>query len=287
MTAASLYIFYDLVDYFNYEVVTTVKTEYDQPTEFPTVSFCSELSHLYDKFNIQIRSSVFSSDTGVSDDPDNHYESFISPYYGKCFRFNSGKNMTNHSIPIKNSTSGGEFDFYQLVIYAPYGLLVWIQNKSSIPKIHRKKIHLSPGLLNYIEVERTFESKLEEPYNNCLKDVSYFKKNKTLIDYFLNRSLSYSQENCLDLCFNLFYIQENPCECKESELGNVFEECWLIKEKASYSNCTWKYRTNFTKNDLVEKCSDYCPLECDSMTFSYSISTYNRSNSDYYFSTEI
>jgi hypothetical protein len=286
MTAASLYIFYDLVDYFNYEVVTTVKTEYDQPTEFPTVSFCTKKAHLYDSMNSLEFSSEFSSDSSVFKDPENHYESFISPYYGKCFRFNSGKNMTNHSIPIKNSTSGGEFDFYRLNIYAPYGLLVWIQNKSSIPKIHRKKIHLSPGLLNYIEVERTFESKLEEPYNNCLKDVSKFKKNKTLIDYFLNRSLSYSLEKCLDFCFDLFYIQENPCECKESELGNVFEECWLIKEKASYSSCTWKYRTNFTKNDLVEKCSDYCPLECDSMSFSYSIS-YNRSDDSFYQVTEI
>jgi len=100
MALAAFYIFNDLADYFNYEVVTTVKTEYDQPTEFPTVSFCSKRTHLYDIYNyIQKRSSVFSSDAGVSDDPDNHYESFISPYCGKCFRFNSGKNMTNHSIP--------------------------------------------------------------------------------------------------------------------------------------------------------------------------------------------
>jgi len=287
MALAAFYIVNDLADYFNYDVVTTVKTEYDQPTEFPTVSFCSKQTDLYDKFNIQKRWSVFSSDAGVSDDPDNHYESFISPYYGKCFRFNSGKNMTNHSIPIKNSTSGGEFDFYQLAIYAPDGLVVWIHNKSFLPTINRNKIHLSAGLVNFIEVERTFESKLEEPYNNCLKDVSKFKKNKTLIDYFLNRSLSYSQEKCLDFCFDLFYIQENPCECKESELGNVFEQCWVIKERASYSSCTWKYRTNFTKNDLVEKCSDYCPLECDSMTFSYSISTYNRSYNRKSLSTEI
>ena len=37
---AIIYIYSDLVDYLNYDVVTTVKTEYDPPTEFPTVSFC-------------------------------------------------------------------------------------------------------------------------------------------------------------------------------------------------------------------------------------------------------
>ena len=110
MALAAYYIVNDLADYFNYEVVTTVKTEYDQPTEFPTVSFCSKQTHLYDSMNsLEFSSdadSVFSSDAGVTDDPENHYESFISPLYGKCFRFNSGKNMTNHSIPIKNSGGG-------------------------------------------------------------------------------------------------------------------------------------------------------------------------------------
>jgi hypothetical protein len=30
MTAAAYYVFNDLADYYNYEVVTTIKTEYDQ-----------------------------------------------------------------------------------------------------------------------------------------------------------------------------------------------------------------------------------------------------------------
>ena len=42
VAAASYYIFNDVADYYSFEVVTTVKTEYDQPTEFPTISFCSK-----------------------------------------------------------------------------------------------------------------------------------------------------------------------------------------------------------------------------------------------------
>jgi len=30
-------------------------------------------------------------------------------------------------------------------------------------------VFLSAGLLNRVEVERQFESKLEEPYNDCLQ----------------------------------------------------------------------------------------------------------------------
>ncbi len=67
--------------------------------------------------NLILNKTELNSDEGVRSDPDNHLDQFISILYDKCFRFNSGKNMTNHSIPIKNSTSGGEFDFYRLNIF--------------------------------------------------------------------------------------------------------------------------------------------------------------------------
>jgi gas vesicle protein len=193
--------------------------------------------------------------------------------------------MTNHTIPIKNSTFGGEYDAYYLSIYAPLGIKVWVHNKSTLPKIERDMIFASSGFFTHIAVERTFESKLEEPYSRCLKDVSKFEKNKKLIDYFLNRNLLYSQTACLDLCVDLFYINENPCGCKQAELGAVFEKCFKIAENNSFVGCTWLYRSNFTKNQLVGKCSEYCPLECDSMSLSYSISTFKdlerKHKSDY------
>jgi len=266
----------DLVEFYNYEVVTTVKTEYDQPTEFPAISFCSYQQNIYDTYfplikNLNVNTVDYDSDKGVKKDPGNHHESYISPYYGRCFRFNSGKNITNHSIPIKYSYSGGYFDVYYLSIYAPNGLIIWIHNKSSLTLMRRDMIYISSNITTFIEFERTFESKLEEPYNYCLKDVFKFKKNKTLIYYFLDRNLSYSQQNCLGLCFEFFYIKENPCECKQPELGKVFENCWLVEEKFDFSSCTWNYMSEFQKDDLIEKFSDYCLLECDLITFSYSI----------------
>ena len=264
---AFYYIVNDLVDYFNYEVVTTVKTEYDQPTEFPTISFCSLGSK-----SIHINNeSIFDSDRTVSENPNNHFESFHSLKYGRCLRFNSGINMTNDSIPIKYSNSGGLYDAFTLTLFDPDGLAVWIHNKSASPSIERSIIEVRSNSSYYIEVERTFESKLEEPYNNCLKDVSTFKKNKTLVEIFLKKKETYSQEKCLDLCFDLFYINENQCKCIEAELGNVLTQCWSIEENSSYSGCTWLYRTKFQSRSLVEKCSEYCPLECDHMSFFLSI----------------
>ena len=33
-------------------------------------------------------------------------------------------------------------------------------------------------------------------------------------------------------------------------------------------NCVGKYLSDFRKNDQFEKCSQYCPLECDEVTYS-------------------
>ena len=36
-----------------------------------------------------------------------HFEAYNDTSFGKCFRFNSGKNMTNQIIPFKYSQSPG------------------------------------------------------------------------------------------------------------------------------------------------------------------------------------
>jgi len=98
---ACYYIFKDIHDYFSYEIVTLVQTEYDQPTEFPTVSFCS----VQPNFSSFSSSYLYFSQRTL--EKENHLESFMTASYGRCFRFNSGKNMNNSYIAIKNSSSGG------------------------------------------------------------------------------------------------------------------------------------------------------------------------------------
>ncbi len=46
--------------------------------------------------NLILNKTELNSDEGVRSDSDNHLDQFISILYDKCFRFNSGKNMTNH-----------------------------------------------------------------------------------------------------------------------------------------------------------------------------------------------
>ena len=56
-------------------------------------------------------------------------------------------------------------------------------------------------------------------------------------------------------------------------MGNVWADCFVKFDNKSYTGCTFKYKTNFTENSVVDKCGKYCPLECDSTFYSHSLNS--------------
>ena len=104
---ASYYIYETILSFLNYDVVT-VKTEYEPPTEFPTVTFCRNKNGEYFQSNSKIAevlSSTFGFENLISE---SHFVKINSGMRGYCFRFNSGKNMSNHSIPLKKTFIEGK-----------------------------------------------------------------------------------------------------------------------------------------------------------------------------------
>ena len=93
----------NIEDFFNYETISSIQTFTEDKSQFPTIAICN-----YDLRNMQIKPIVvwFNSKPLITE-CGNHFESYQDLAYGRCYRFNSGRNMTNHSIPIKYSTFGG------------------------------------------------------------------------------------------------------------------------------------------------------------------------------------
>ena len=60
----------------------------------------------------------------------------------------------------------------------------------------------------------------------------------------------------------------NSCNCNNTSLGNVELDCMNRKDSIKF-NCTEIYLNNFKKQE-TEKCQAYCPLECDSVSYSFS-----------------
>jgi hypothetical protein len=91
----------------------------------------------------------------------------------------------------------------------------------------------------------------------------------------------YNQEKCFDLCFDLNFIESNPCNCTNTTIGYVYNDC-VDESKASskaISLCSKEYLKNFFLKNILDKCSRYCPMECQIITFNYqvsSLSLYNK-----------
>jgi len=287
------YIHIGIIAYLEYDVITIVKTEYDQPAEFPTITFCSRIPGRLD--NLKDINLYFSSVRfGYQEMSLGDLETFVSLSLGRCFRFNSGKNMSNHSIPIMYSTIGGRDDGFYLRMSSKITLILWLHNKTLPPMIenfnnHDNPIHVSNGTKSNIEIAKTINSKIGMPYYPCLKNVKSFNENKTLIDYIKGLNQTYIQKNCLELCFELNYIENKPCNCSNASLGRVWLVCFKENENENPAGCTYNYKSNFYKKTLTKECSKYCPLECDSVSYAMTSNNYltydNLTTAAFYYST--
>ena len=283
LIASFYYTYAGIVEFYKYEIVTEIKQEYDQPSEFPTITICSLKLYHFDDKNMSelITVAGFSYDFSLSEYFDEHFE-LLNTTVGTCLRFNSGRKTNFDLIPIKNSTFGGQFDSFSIAIDSPDGLAVWIHNKTSPPKIELgdgdgdDPISILPGFQTNLAIEKVVDHKLEEPYNDCIHNVSAFRKNKTLIDFMLGNGQTYSQIKCMNSCFDLKYIENNPCNCKSARLGKVWLNCWENEENATLNSCTFEAKKLFFTRNLKEYCSEYCPLECDSISFTISINTFKN-----------
>ncbi len=270
-------------DYFEYETITKTEYKYQQPLKFPTITISSDIEGgFFDRKkinNLINKCEIMHDSKSCTKNLENYFELVNYKDVGDCFRFNGGKNMKNESIPFLYSTIGGRDDYFEIEFHKNIGLRLFIHEVDIPPKIengnqHESMILLSSNSRSYIVLDKIIENKLGLPYNNCYKVISDFKFNKTIIKYIQSLNQRYTQVNCLKLCFELDYIEKNPCNCSiNTTLGNVWSDCFVGFDQRNKERCTMKYKTNFSKDSVVEKCAQYCPLECDSTFYTYSLSS--------------
>jgi len=281
--------------YFDFETVTKIETKFEQPLQFPTISFCpylgGELNIFYNlSLNQIIKDCWQNLDKDCAKNPDKYFEQFKSPFHGKCFRFNSGKNESNHLIPFFFSALGGRDDSFYLKLNKTTDLWLWVHNVSSPPKFNLYNNHLGNSILisantqTQIIIDKIIEKKLGLPYNQCYLNVNEFPNNKTIIDY-ISQTINetYKQTNCLELCYDVNYLKENPCNCSNTSIGQVWEDCFNVKEKSNLAGCIFNDKLKFFRESVLDKCKDYCPLECESVSYTVNLNTLtNRNETEIY-----
>jgi len=252
LVASLYYVSLHILDYLLYETNTSIYEIIEEESEFPTVSFCD----MRDKnFNLKILKFTFKNEE-LKDDWQNHLESYTDTTYGNCFRFNSGKNMSNQSVPIKKSIRSGLENGFWLNYYfnttTDYSLqTVYIHNiTEKLETLYHKGYYFSSGSYNFFKIKRVFDHKLESPYNECFKIVSKSDYNQTMI----NQMTEYSQKECIHFCFNYKFKEINPCnKSYKQDIFSVSNEC--VKA--------------FTQNSSIHHLclNTYCPLQCNSLSY--------------------
>jgi len=289
LLATSLSVYFSLTainDFLSYRFITQIENTYQQPLRFPTITICDDGTkdngtlQTVEYFSGKSPSGFIEECNTMQDSINctgnkNYYFEMLryvkTGDYGTCF-------TNNQSISFLSSTIGGPNDYIEIIFKESLRLKIFLHDVNFPPNlqyynIFEPYIKINFNLSYFIGIDKLTENKLGLPYNNCYNDVTDFNSNKTIIDYIKSINQTYTQLNCLKLCFELKYIENNLCNCSNTTLGRVWRDCFKVKEKMSSSGCTNKYKRNFSENSLVEKCAEYCPLECDSTIYKYSSSS--------------
>jgi len=241
----------NISEYLNYKTVTSIQIINEIEPEFPTFSFCSSnQTALVNTYYLWFKND------DLSDDLQNHIELYNDSSFGKCYRFNSGLNMSNHTIPIKRSRRGGPSDGLHIYLNTSIEserLYIFIHNHTFKPStINNRGYYITPKTDFSIAVKKIFDQKLETPFNDCYKDIADFPLDKTLINFFLKKKLEYSQKECERLRENLSFIETSQCNCSIDFDRDLYFECYKKQEENSEKRkCFKSYMNILTTQSTV------------------------------------
>ena len=257
------FVITNIIDYLYFHTTTSIETIYENEADLPTVSFCS-----YKETSISIKQFMLNNQ--IIADWENNFENYSDFSYGSCYRFNSGINMSNQSVPInKQKQSGFDNGFSIDFISNSSQILVYIHNQTVKPLSIQKGFYIVSGFHNYFILKRVYDQKLEKPYNDCFKNVSDFQQNKTLIDHFIDKNALYSQRECKRMFQVLKFIETSNCNCSVHSLDDeLYQKCYHENTNKT-KECYIRFMGTFRNDHFLQ----YCPKECDS--FSYDITPYS------------
>jgi len=182
-----------------------------------------------------------------------------------CYVLNGGRNSTGHSSLIDSTRTKGTFSVFFLQLYLPkdHFLFYFINDAFVKPTTSEIVKFLLPGTNSNILLEKTVETKLEHPFNNCWERLNF--PDTLLVRHLSEANITYRQVNCFELCFQKF-VQKYAFEHKIGE-----DEA---KQKEEVQNI-----------DTEKNCNYLCPLECESTQYKISeslTSIADYSNSEQY-----
>jgi hypothetical protein len=264
------------INYFSFDVVTSIKVIKEIPTEFPAITFFILRNN---RVNISLSNLIFQCKFNT-----------FSCNISKDIRINKDKfGFISYTFKSQPTYLGGSYNSLRLGVNLENisfdktntldGIRVIIHNKTDDPNYYMgysdNGFNLAPGFYNEISVNRIFSYKLGLPYNNCLKDVkSVDSFDSDLYRYIIqSTNYSYRQTDCLYHCAGQKLFNYLNITNKIDRWENI------LAKYPQYSETLQLIYLDVLKKGIYESCLD-CPEECDSIQYdiSHSFTKYLTQN---------
>jgi hypothetical protein len=208
-----------------------------------------------------------------------HSEWYYDPVYGSCWRVNSGQASNGSEIDMLEQTFAGynrgilsinfldvfanqSYNFFNTFNINSVGLKIFIEHQDALTLHNVNMLAAKPGTCTYIGLKKIVTKNQHEPYTAC-KDLTGFQS--VLYDKILNSRKTYSQQACLRVCMQKKVT--DTCGCSFVYFPNLdrFTTCQTVEQ----INCFNKVHPTIN----MTECDEWCPLECESLSYEYSISS--------------
>lgn len=265
-----------------------------------------DLNNILNKNATSINKMLISCTFGGEDCDENDFEFELMGEFHKCYKFNSGKlyNDTTKKSVMSKSNNGLHVELYvgsqsecKSPLVSTSGLMIYINNKTYTITDDDNSIQVEPGTHADISIDPTFVKKLPKPYSDCFdasslsnssnmndqeRQESKMRREKLmnsltpefdLINETIQLTHTYTQQFCLQLCYQKFLIRF--CDCYDHTLPKFspagYSPCPKFID--SLYNCQYLIKRLFYNGKNDEKCIKKCPVQCDFTTYNIAVSS--------------
>jgi hypothetical protein len=204
-------------------------------------------------------------------------ERFFDPFYGPCFRFNSGKDANGDSIKVENAVfEGAGLEIVVFVgpprsnyLFEPQtrGILVEIKDQDGYPYL-TNYISIEPGLNTIIKLAKTQSQTLEWPYSDCIDTSPPDFRRLEIATYVRgldSLGIEYTREKCMELLMQDAIIASFGCyDARLLNFRQNFSACMNQSDLIDFEAIEIVYNMSFV--DM------YCPIECESIVYKLAVS---------------
>jgi hypothetical protein len=322
-------IFESIADFLKFEVVTKFYIKNEDSLRFPIINICNlnffatpysfQISNiLSDMFNSTINNAVTAKiltnyliKTNKMDknkvgfdlneiilncnfiqkpcNLTNDFEEYFDPFNGRCFRFNSGKNMFDKFVDQKYIYQSGSLGSLQLELFIgsavsnnkPFsienGFNIFVQDDQFDSN---EGVKISPGSSTVIALSKYRIKRKPKPFSDCTEDLTKIESYPS--DFYkkiFSPNKTYHYKDCFAIC-----IQKKlgiECKCQSSKDEYLYfpnmrlcaiPDANLTKiDLVNDDICAIKTFSKFINTPSEERDCD-CPKECQSIGYDFYVS---------------